>query len=248
MRQRREPPTFLDSAMDLSESNTRPAAGSQRTCRRCGTCCRKGGPALHRIDRGLVMEGLIPAEALFTIREGEPVQDNVSGRSGFADGDILKIKGTGQDWRCRFLEDPHARCAIYDRRPVECRTLQCWDTRAIEALYDRERLTRRDLLEGVAGLWELVADHDRRCSFGTLRDHAARLSGPAVERTAAMDAITAMVRYDKRLRTLLVENGHAAEGLLDFLLGRPLTASLHGFQIRVTQDPGGIRLTHTRPI
>jgi hypothetical protein len=34
-------------------------------CRRCGTCCRKGGPALHREDRHLVVDGLIPADVYF---------------------------------------------------------------------------------------------------------------------------------------------------------------------------------------
>ena len=190
------------------------------------------------------MEGLIPAEDLYTIRPGEPVQDNVAGHIAFAEDDIIKIKGAGSRWCCRYLDDHTNRCTIYDRRPQECRALQCWDTRAMEALYDRERLVRRDLLGEVAGLWELIEDHERRCAYRHLRDQAARLDHPS-QRPAALRAITDMVKYDESLRRLLVENGHAPGGLLDFLLGRPLTASLHGFHIKVERAGERLRLTHS---
>ena len=220
-----------------------PEAFADQSCRRCGTCCRKGGPALHQADRSLVDEGLIPAEALYTIRPGEPVQDNVAGRPAYASDDIIKIKGTGANWCCRFLDDQTNRCTMYDRRPLECRSLQCWDTRSIEALYDRDRLTRRDLLGGIAGLWELIEDHDRRCSYRVLREQAARLASRPARQTPALAAITDMVKYDESLRRLLVENGHASESLLDFLLGRPLVASLHGFHVKVERAGERVRLT-----
>ena len=95
------------------------STAASAACRQCGTCCRKGGPALHKEDRHLVMDGLIPAEALYTIRAGEPVQDNVAGRRSYADTDIIKIKGKGDGWCCRFLDDESSRCTIYDRRPAE---------------------------------------------------------------------------------------------------------------------------------
>lgn len=217
----------------------------ESTCRQCGTCCRKGGPALHVEDRDLVMDGLIPAEALYTIRPGEPVQDNVAGQLSYADNDIIKIKGSGDDWCCRFLDDESTRCTIYDRRPAECRALQCWDTRAIEALYARDRLTRQDLLKEAQGLWELIADHDQRCGYCTIRGLAAQLSSGTSERTAALGAISEMVKYDESLRKLLVENGHAPDKMLDFLLGRPLTDTLHGFHINVERTAGHIRLGHS---
>lgn len=223
--------------------NTDDAASQDAACRQCGTCCRKGGPALHRVDRALVMEGLIPAENLYTIRTGEPVRDNVAGQAAFAEGDIIKIKGAGDSWCCRYLDDPANRCTIYDRRPLECRAMQCWDTRAIADLYDRDRLTRRDLLGDVAGLWELIVDHDRRCSYRALRAKAERLTSHPLERTTILAAITDMVKYDESLRSLLVEQGHASQGLLDFLLGRPLTAALHGFQIKVERAGQRLRLS-----
>ena len=216
-----------------------------QTCRRCGTCCRKGGPALHRQDAHLIDDGLIPAEALYTIRPGEPVQDNVAGRPAFAGDDIIKIKGGADGWCCRFLEEATNRCTIYNHRPVECRALQCWDTRAIEGLYDRERLSRRDLLQGVEGLWELIADHERRCNYRRIRDLAGRLSEEPSAQKTAMGAVTDMVKYDESLRQLLVENGHTPAGMLDFLLGRPLVQTLPGFHIQVQSSGGRIRLVHS---
>jgi Fe-S-cluster containining protein len=217
-------------------------AGGDPTCRRCGTCCRKGGPALHLEDRPLVADGLIPAHQLYTIRPGEPVQDNVAGRPAYADTDIIKIKGDGADGCCRFLDRSSNTCTIYDHRPLECRVMLCRDTRAIEAVYDRERLTRQDLLQGVAGLWDLIVDHEQRCGYGRIRDLAGGLAGDDREKTAALGAVTEMVKYDESLRQLLVENGHTPAAMLDFLLGRPLTRTLPGFHIQVKSAGGRIRL------
>jgi Fe-S-cluster containining protein len=230
--------------MSRAENNDQTTSTDQ-TCRCCGTCCRKGGPALHRQDSHLINDGLIPAEGLYTIRPGEPVQDNVAGRPVFAEDDIIKVKGRGDDWCCRFLENATNRCTIYDHRPVECRALQCWDTRPIEGLYDRERLSRRDLLQGVGGLWELIEDHERRCDYRRIRALAGGLSGEPSDQRAAMGAVTDMVKYDESLRQLLVENGHTPAGMLDFLLGRPLVQTLPGFHIKVVSSGGRIRLVHS---
>jgi len=128
---------------------------------------------------------------------------------------------------------------------VECRALQCWDTRPIEGLYDRERLSRRDLLQGVGGLWELIEDHERRCDYRRIRALTGRLSGEPSDQRAAMAAVTDMVKYDESLRQLLVENGHTPAGMLDFLLGRPLVQTLPGFHIKVVSSGGRIRLVHS---
>ncbi len=66
--------------------------GKEDVCHRCGTCCEKGGPALHHGDKALVEEGRIPAKYLFTIRKGEPAHDNVKGNTLFAQTDLIKIK------------------------------------------------------------------------------------------------------------------------------------------------------------
>jgi Fe-S-cluster containining protein len=135
------------------------------SCSRCGTCCRKGGPALHREDRHLVEQGLIHTRHLYTIRRGEWVHDPITGALVQASGDIIKIKGASGTWACRFFEDGPHTCRIYADRPLECRTLTCWNTAGIERVYEIDRLTREDLISGIAGLWGLVdrAPETLRC-------------------------------------------------------------------------------------
>ena len=50
-----------------------------KACQRCGTCCQKGGPALHQVDKELVDEGHLPASCLYTLRCGELARDPISG-------------------------------------------------------------------------------------------------------------------------------------------------------------------------
>jgi Fe-S-cluster containining protein len=90
-------------------------------CRRCGTCCRQGGPALHLEDRELVESGKIPMQHLFTIRQGEPAYDNVTGTIAPAVTDIIKLKGArpGSDVCC-FYESAGKVCGIYGHRPAPC--------------------------------------------------------------------------------------------------------------------------------
>ena len=193
-------------------------------CRRCGTCCRKGGPAIHIEDRRLVDDGILPARDLFTIREGEPAHENVRGHIAPAATDIIKIKGTGGSWRCRYLCAETNTCRIYTHRPLECRVLSCRDTTPIGATYDRNRLTRKMLLETVPGLWELIAAHQQRCDYGTILALHARLKkNPAPE---ASRQLRETIIYDRSCRQTLVEKGRIDPHMLDFLLGRPLTQTL----------------------
>ncbi len=216
-----------------------------QTCRRCGECCQKGGPAFHQVDRPLIEKGLIPAACLYTIRPGEPVHDNVAGRLAFAEADIIKIRGRDDAWTCCFLSEDGQSCRIYADRPEECRRMQCWDTRAIEALYRQERLSRRDLLGDVEGLWDVIAHHEERCSYHRLQALAPRLAAATEEHEQAMTAIRDMVRYDESLRQLMVEQGQARPDMLDFLLGRPLIETLAGFHVRVERVEDRIQLTYS---
>ena len=60
-------------------------------CSRCGTCCKKGGPAFHLKDKSLLAKGRIKMNAIYTIRQGEPVYDNVINEVIAAKTDIIKI-------------------------------------------------------------------------------------------------------------------------------------------------------------
>jgi Fe-S-cluster containining protein len=212
-------------------------------CQRCGTCCEKGGPALHREDRYLVESGQIPARCLFTIRRGELARDNVQGTLVPMAGEVIKIRGQGGRWTCLFYDRERRGCGIYDHRPLECRALNCRDTRQIEAVYAAERLTRADLLVQMEGMWELIVDHDTRCGYDHLRDLVSQGAQAGQLKTEA--AILEILRYDAHLRQLTVETGGLDAGMLDFIFGRPLAETISMFDLRLVKEKERYRLMPT---
>ncbi|MCP3952725.1 MAG: YkgJ family cysteine cluster protein [Desulfobacterales bacterium] len=210
-------------------------------CQRCGTCCKAGGPALHLEDRELVQSGKIPLKDLYTIRKGELARDNVKGTLQPVASELIKIKGQGRSWTCRYYHKKSKGCTIYEDRPLECRILNCRDTAAIEAIYDQQRLTRKDLLDAVPHLWDLVEEHEKKCSYRVLAELAARLKeGPD---QGIADNLVEMVGYDSHLRELIKEKGRPDPALLDFLFGRSLTDTLPGFGIRAHKKGGRLMVT-----
>jgi len=220
----------------MNPSRTQPAS-----CLRCGTCCRKGGPALHQEDREQVEQGVIHTRDLYTIRKGEQATDPVHGGLIRVDGDIIKVKGRGGTWACRFFDDRTGACRIYADRPLECRLLECWDTARLERSYRNGRLSRRDLLAGVKGLWELIEDHERRCDVDGIRRLLERRS--ARGRAGVERELAKMVRYDAELRRLMVAQGGLEAEMLEFLLGRPVEHVLRLFERNADEvdDPGQTR-------
>jgi Fe-S-cluster containining protein len=200
------------------------SSGKKTQCVRCGTCCEKGGPSFHIQDRHLIEDGTIHTRYLYTIRKGEFVHDNVQGQLKPANSDIIKIKGKSPLWECVFFQKRDKSCSIYDHRPLECRLLKCWDTRDIEAVYEKDRLTRRDILAGIEGLWELVADHEKQCAHDAVNRAIRDLHGAFDKQ--AREAIAGAIQYDSAIRELVLENGNVAPDMIDFLFGRPLMVVL----------------------
>jgi Fe-S-cluster containining protein len=226
---------------------SRQPSAFQSECKRCGTCCRKGGPALHGEDRRLVEDGTIPLKHLYTIREGEPARDNVRNTLEPVNGDVIKIRARGSGWTCLYLDEGSNSCTIYDHRPAECRALTCWDTARIEALYARDRLNRCELLGAAEGIREVVEIHQQRCDYHHLAGLAASFRSHPNTRTA--EPILEMVRYDYHLRERFCLRSQTEPAILDFLFGRALTVTARGFGLRVRSAgkkllletvPGGI--------
>jgi Fe-S-cluster containining protein len=205
-------------------------------CQRCGVCCEKGGPSLHREDHPLVERGRIPARCLFTIRRGELVRDNVKGTLEPLDQEIIKIKGDGQGWTCRFYDKKNRGCGIYVDRPLECRVLNCRDTRQIETVYATDRLTREDVLGSIRGLWELIDDHEQRCSYAGIKAWVDE--GICGQRLKREDAILEALRFDAHIRLLTVERAGMKARMLDFIYGRPLADTIKMFGTRLVKRNG----------
>ena len=211
----------------------RPGA-SGTECIRCGTCCEKGGPGFHQEDRILIDTGVIPSRCLFTIRKGELAYDNVQGGLMPLDSDIIKIKGKADTWTCIFFDESSKQCSIYDDRPLECRALKCWDTRELEEMYARRRLTRDDLIAEVEGLWDLIQDHQKRCDYARIQNLIKDLAGSF--KNNARRKLAELIKYDIEMRELVVSKGGMDPEMLDFLFGRPLTKTLPNYGVTVRQD------------
>jgi Fe-S-cluster containining protein len=171
-----------------------------------------------------VERGVIHTRHLYTIRKGELARDPVRWEMIRVDGDIIKIKGHDGSWACRFLDEAENACRIYADRPMECRHLECWNTSRFEQVYRHGRLSRKELLAGIQGLWELIEDHARRCDYDRIRPLSQGRADSGADPAKQEHAET--VRYDAELRRLMVARGGLEPEMLDFLLGRPVAAVL----------------------
>ncbi|MBW1822375.1 MAG: YkgJ family cysteine cluster protein [Deltaproteobacteria bacterium] len=201
-------------------------------CIRCGTCCKKGGPSFHFADKHLIDKGIILSKYLFTIRKGELAYDNVRQELLPLSSELIKLKGKNDSSTCIFFNEGEKKCEIYKNRPVECKALKCWDTREIEKIYSKNRLTRKDLLFDVEGLWELVNDHQSRCSYEKIKKMLQKQDD---SNNDIQKEILEIIRYDTQIRHLVVEKGGMDSEILDFLFGRPLTLTIKSFGFNYLQ-------------
>ncbi|WP_051328108.1 YkgJ family cysteine cluster protein [Desulfatirhabdium butyrativorans] len=196
------------------------------SCRRCGTCCKKGGPSLHLEDRELVLSGVLPLSSLVTIRKGEWVYDGKTQTIRASETEFVRIQGTGSGWRCLYWDEATRNCTLYADRPIECRALKCWDTREIEAIYDRPRLTRAEILEDVPGWLDLIRTHEKHCSIDRLTRLLLQCGNHLPDA-----GIEELVAFDGNMRKLTVERSGISPDILPFLYGRALREVIE--QIRV---------------
>lgn len=189
-------------------------------CRRCGVCCQKGGPALHRADRALLQDGLLPRRLLVTLRMGEPVFDNVAARLTQLAQEIVKIAGPTGLAPCPLHRQAEtSACAIHERRPAECRALDCHDTAAIEALYRADRLRRADIVHTGGGLWQIITLHEERFPAGQAVLLARRAAGGDRDASAQLAVLT---EGERDFRIAFAARFDPAPDHLDFLFGRSL--------------------------
>lgn len=203
-------------------------------CRRCGLCCSKGGPALHDEDAALV-GGALPMERLTTLRLGELVFDQPLGKVIPLVEEIVKVRSVPGGTACSFYDAASHACGIYAGRPLECRAQLCDDEERLKAVYEKDRLTRRDLLPEGHPLLELVEEHDARCSVRRLSGLARRVAGDDRE---ALEEVGAILAYDAELRRVVPEKTGLPAEAMEFLFGRPLERVLAAIGLDVRHEDG----------
>jgi Fe-S-cluster containining protein len=220
---------------------------AQNECIRCGTCCLKGGPALHHDDRELISDGKIQLEHLVTIRCGEPAVSPIGDKLDYLQTELIKLKGQASDWACLFFNRQNAACRIYQYRPLECTLLKCWDTDDLERIINKNLLSRTDILPTASPVLAYIANHEKECSLGSLDSLLSFLSVPSSQ-DKIMSELTNMVRKDMTIRTRALAEPDFPEKIELFIFGRPLFIILQNFGI-ITHELGGsldLRLNPTK--
>lgn len=204
----------------------------QTECKRCGTCCSKGGPALHREDLPLIKRGTVPLKRLITIRKGELVYKPYKTEPVAAQCELIKFSGTGKEWQCFFYDAEQKGCMIYTERPVSCRELKCWDTAAVEELVEEDTLNRFDIVAPDAPVLLFIKEHENSCPC----PHFQALE-TAIEQRAVVDLeeLEELVNEDIRIRTAAVQKLKISLAEELFYFGRPVFQLLQQLGLKVAE-------------
>ncbi len=188
-------------------------------CKRCGRCCVKGGPVLHTSDRVLVVDGILSPVDLLTIRRGEPGFDPCHNKVVMLESELIKVRGRDKIGTCKFYDPQRYACLIYDKRPMECRLLKCWDTKELEAVFMRDLLIRRDLVPPGTALFELIERHDLVFDLRKITEILLNSSDSCMGNTSI---INKLIEEERCFRQKVIRELSIGEAELDFFFGRPL--------------------------
>lgn len=189
--------------------------------------------------------GKIQHQHLITIRRGEISVSPLSSSPKPARTEFIKLMGSHGDWTCLFLKRDTNLCGIYSHRPLECRTLQCWNTRPLLHMAGKDLLCRADLMNPDDPMLQLLKDHEQECSWENI-NRLLPLSAQKTTTRAALAQLSNIVRLDLQAR----QRARQEFGLPDhyelFIFGRPIFVSLSHQGISTHEDGGDIRLERQR--
>lgn len=209
----------------------------QEACRKCGNCCKEGGPALHIQDLELIKRGIIPLHHLITIRKGELAYNPSAGKIQPVNVELVKIAGSGSKWDCCYYGED--TCSIYANRPHACRVLKCWDTAEILDIVEKDTLSRFDIIENSDPLIPKIKEHDIICPCGDLGFLQTHLSGLSDEIKTELEQ---RVRKDLHFRSRVIAEYQLKVSEELFYFGRPFFQILQPLGIRISESFTGIHL------
>ena len=203
---------------------------SQSECRQCGTCCQKSSPTLHPEDAELFRRETLSLADVYILRRGEFVFDNISGRLARLDEELVKVNERPGSRICQYFDAERSICRIYEVRPLQCRTLECWNPDPLLELFGSRKLRRLDLVRD-SQVRDLIQHHDARASFIKLAEHFNALADGGPE-----EPILDILNFDLYIRDLVVEHSVLDPSTLPFHFGRPMVECLSGFGYRLEGD------------
>lgn len=190
-------------------------------CRRCGTCCLKGGPVLHKEDIKIIREGYAGHRHLVTLRKGEVAFNPVSNRLGQIPEELIKITGKGKEWSCFFYDEQNTSCAVYEHRFVECRLLKCWDTSDLTQIIGRDTVVRADLINASDPILKVIEIHEEECPCSEVEDLIVKISRES-DNKRYLARLRELVRKDISIRSYALEELGLGKDFELFIFGRPL--------------------------
>ena len=206
-------------------------------CMRCGTCCLKGGPALHHEDKKILLAGYAGHQHLVTIRKGEMAFNPLRNILEPIKKELIKVKGKGDDWACFFYDEKEASCNIYENRFLECCLLKCWDTSEIISLIGKNTITRADIINPGDPIMKVIEEHEQECPFHEINSLVSGLySGK--EKSKILSQLSEFVRKDFAIRSYALAELGLMEEFELFIFGRPLYKGLNdrGLKVRITDN------------
>lgn len=213
----------------------------KRECRRCGTCCKKGGPALHEEDKVLIDNGTISLHNLVTVRRGEPAFHPRRHEAEPVGHEFVKVGGKKGSWECIFYDAAHSACVIHQNRPLECRLLECWDTAAIEKITGKNCLERFDILPDNSPIKDIIVLHEEVCSAWRACTLLNELPA-GMPQQEIQEQLSGMMRQDLEIRDSAVARFRLSLQEELFYFGRPLFQVLHHARLHVHFHGGTLHL------
>jgi Fe-S-cluster containining protein len=209
--------------------------GARTHCIRCGECCIASSPTLQLADVSLVKEGGVEKKDLYTIRKGELVRDNVHREMAFAQTEMIKIREREPAGGCVYYDQQGKACRIYEYRPSQCAALTCWDLSGYMEVYNRPKAGRTDLIaDGVVR--ELVAEHERRCSYALVENHVRQIEEMG---EPPVQELLELLKFDYHLRPFAADRLGLPLDEMDLVFGRPLIDTIRMFGLQVVREPDG---------
>ena len=215
-------------------------------CKRCGTCCRQGGPALHGPDIELLRSGHLRPDDLITVRRGELAFQPLAASPEPVAHEFLKLTGRNGSWQCAFYDEATKGCGRYQHRPMACGLLDCTNTGPLLDIAGQDLLTRFDCIDRDDPILALILNHQEHnpCrDIQTVSDDFEQVRA----RAEILEGLLKDVNLDLAFRSRTADTFHLSVALELFYFGRPLFQLLLPLGIQPYNTHDGLRLGYRAP-